>query len=806
MSLIRRLRDTSLDDLSECGGKAAHLGQALRLGCPVPDGVVLCTDLYRRFMQQGGLRGEIASILRAMQPTTIPHFQAVEWAVQSAFKVRRMPEEVRAAICRAWRPMGGLAVAVRSSATNQDSPQQSFVGQHATYLDIDSEDRVIEAVMGCWMSLFSAEALHYARRLGVDLLNSAMAVLIQRMIHPSASGALFTADPISGNPDVFVLEVQEGPDSEVHRLDPYGEQPGEPPAWTQLRRMGILLDERLLGYQIIEWAISEGKVYLLRVRPATSVPPYLPVAVRETDDGRGALKLTRDPACSPRALRPYSSYHRSRSQAMNAAYFQSPNRLYASYSGRDEFFLRGYLYTRWRRMALAPGHQASLLRRLLVTPQRLLSARKLDQQFRALWQEKRPRLDQLNQVDISTLSNRELSSHLQEVMALDEAFMEQRGHLGDSHAVIPDMLLRLHRRWLGDDRDCKALLEMVEDQMTRRDEALYRLARADHAGDGERESAFRAFFRRYRHLFLCGDPLTEELDICAIEGDESAAREALRACTQLGVQPAYEHKELAEAQRDETERRVLAQLGRTRRAVYRYLLELARRYAPLRVDRDEPVLLCTLLEHDAVREVGRRLQAAGLASAPDDACAPSLRGACLLGCREIIEWLEGDAGDQRIARLVPERKAQARRWWRYAPPDVLGGDDQTKTVELVFRVTGKDTFRGRAVSPGLAEGRARVVNTLGQATDVLPGEVLVCREPLFELSPLFSIVSAVLAEEGGLLSHAATLVREYRVPAIFGLERATATIHTGDEVQVDANRGIVAVRRPEPRWNQQGVS
>ena len=797
MSLVRRLQDTSLDDLRECGGKAARLGQALRLGCPVPDGVVLSTDLYRRFMQQGGLHGEIASILRTMQPTSIPHFQAVEWAIQSAFKVRRMPEEVRAAICKGWQLMGGLAVGVRSSATNEDNPQQSFVGQHATYLDIDSKDRVIEAVMGCWMSLFSAEALHYAHRFGVDLLKSAMAVLIQRMIRPSAHGALFTVDPISGNPDVFVLEVQEGPDSGVHRLDPYRGQSGEPPAWTQLRRLGLLLDESLLGYQTIEWAISDSRVYLLRVRPATSVPPYLPVAVRETDDGRGALRLTRDPACSPRALRPYSWYHRSRSHSMNAAYYQSPHRLYASYSGRDQFFLRGYLYTRWRRMALAPGDQAFLLRRLLVTPQRLLAARKLDQQFRALWQEKRPRLDQLNQVDISTLSDRELSSHLQEIVALNEAFMEQRGHLGDSYAVIPDLLLRLHRRWLGDDQDCRALLEMVEDQMTRRDEALYRLAQSEHAGEGERESAFRAFFRRYRHLFLCGDPLTEELDICAIEEDESAAREALRDWRKRGVQPAYEHRELAAAQRDETEHRVLAQLGRIRRAVYRYLLELARRYAPLRVDRDEPVLLCTLLERDAVREVGRRLQAAGLASAPDDGC--------LLGGREIIDWLEGAAGDQRIARLVPERKAQARRWWRYAPPDVLGGKDQRTTVDIVFRVAGKDTLRGRAVSPGLAEGRARVVNTLGQATDVLPGEVLVCREPLFELSPLFSIVSAVLAEEGGLLSHAASLVREYGVPAIFGLERATDLIHNGDQVQVDANRGIVAVRRLELPWDEQAV-
>jgi len=794
MSLVCHLEDTSLDTLAKCGGKAARLGEAMRAGCPVPDGVVLSTDLYRRFMRQGGLQGEITSILTTMHPTEIPHFQAVEWAIQSAFKVRRMPKEVIAAIGRAWELMGGLPVGVRSSATNEDSPLHSFVGQHATYLDVDTEDALVQAVLGCWMSLYSAEALYYAYRFGVDLLNSAMAVLVQRMIQPSAQGALFTVDPITGNPDVFLLEVQQGPERGVHRLDPYERLSDEPEAWSDLRRMGLLLDELLLRYQTVEWAIADAQVQLLRVRPVTSVPPYLPVAIREADEGRGPLELIREPGCQPRAARPYSWYHRSRSRAMNAAYFRNPNRLYASYSGRDEFFLRGYLYVRWRRLALAADKKASPLRRALITPQRLLAARTLDRQFRVLWQEKRPRLDQLNQMDISTLTDRELASHLREVMALNGAFMEQCGHLGDSPTVVPDILLRLHARWLGDDGDCQALLAMAEDQTSRRDQALQRLAQTEHADEQEREQAFGAFFRRYRHLYLRGDPLAEGQDICVLQEEESAAREALRAEMDRADQAHQPQGEPGRATGQEIEDGVFARLDRVRGAIYGYALVLARRYAPLRVDASEPVLLCLLLERDAVREVGRRLQAAGPANSPQDAC--------LLGCREILDWLDGDSPDDQAARLISERRALARRWWRYAPPDLLGGQATTTTADVIFRVAGKSTLRGRAVSPGLVEGCAHVVNTLAQATNVLPGEVLVCREPLFELSPLFSTVSAVLAEKGGLLSHAATLAREYGVPAIFGLERATALIHTGDEVQVDANRGIVALRHAQPGWNE----
>ena len=93
----------------------------------------------------------------------------------------------------------------------------------------------------------------------------------------------------------------------------------------------------------------------------------------------------------------------------------------------------------------------------------------------------------------------------------------------------------------------------------------------------------------------------------------------------------------------------------------------------------------------------------------------------------------------------------------------------------------------------------RIVRTLGEATQVLPG-VLVCPEPLFELSPLFGMVSAVIAESGGLLDHAATLAREYDVPAVFGVDHATSRLHNGQEVAVDATDGVIVPIPAEPEW------
>jgi len=115
------------------------------------------------------------------------------------------------------------------------------------------------------------------------------------------------------------------------------------------------------------------------------------------------------------------------------------------------------------------------------------------------------------------------------------------------------------------------------------------------------------------------------------------------------------------------------------------------------------------------------------------------------------------------------------------------------------KATGK-RLQGLAISPGVGRGRARVVQGLSQLSSLLPGEVLVCDETLFEYSPLFSLVAAVVAETGSLLDHAGVLAREYGVPAVFGVEDATQEIRTGDPLVVDATRGLVTVVEGDADW------
>jgi len=796
MTLVISLQDVALENLADCGGKAAYLGEALRLGCPVPDGVVLSTEVYRRFMRHRGLHGEIASIFATMQPTAMSHFLAAEWAVQEAFKVRRIPNEVLDAIREAWRAMGGGPIVVRSSATNEGSARQSFVGQHWSCLDCASEEAAINSVMRCWMSLFDAKALSYAYHFGINLLNSSMAVLFQHKIEPTSRGALFTADPISGNPDTFVLEVTDGPRRGVHRMDPYQRQPGEPSAWTQLRYYGMLLDEHHLAYQAIEWATVNDKAYLLRVRPATRVPPYLPIAHGEVAKGEGAPKLVRPSGITPRALRPYSWYHRSRWPRLSAAYFRGAHRLFVPYSGRDEYYVRGYLYARWHQQN-SPAAEARLNKAAYtwLSLRRLRAAQDLDRDFAMLYKDQRRRLDEVNSMQLGKLSDEDLSRTLQEVMAISEAFYAQRGHLGEVDRSLMELLTRLHRSWVGDAADLRTLLETGQNHQVRFDLELCELARAPFQREEDREAAFGVLFHQYRHLFLRGAPVVEEQDICTLQEDEAAAQGIWQARKQNpGTGPCVDRAAMAREQ-DEAERRAMERLGPFRAPLFRHVLQLARRYAPLHVDRDEPVLLGWILERDIVREVGRRLKQDHLAWSTEDGA--------LLTYREIIDWLEHRMARDSLVHLLMERRELHRHWWRYSPPETIEEiATETPAAESPLgsgASPGKE-LPGLAVSPGVGQGRARLIYALGEMSNVLPGEVLILREPLFEFSPLFGIVSAVVSEMGGLLDHAAVLAREYGVPAVFGVAGAMTMIENGEQVRVDAVKGIVTRYRVESDW------
>ena len=170
-------RDTSL-----VGGKAANLGRLVRAGFPVPDGFVVTTRAYRLARSESP-DGKLADTL---------------------------PSGVAEEVCQAYRAMGCGRVAVRSSATAEDSAGASMAGQYETFLDVEGDAGLLDAVRRCWAGLDAARALAYLREHEIDAAGVAMAVVVQRLVPADVAGVLFTTNPHDGSHREMLVEAAPG--------------------------------------------------------------------------------------------------------------------------------------------------------------------------------------------------------------------------------------------------------------------------------------------------------------------------------------------------------------------------------------------------------------------------------------------------------------------------------------------------------------------------------------------------------------------------------------------------------------------
>jgi phosphohistidine swiveling domain-containing protein len=179
-----------------------------------------------------------------------------------------------------------------------------------------------------------------------------------------------------------------------------------------------------------------------------------------------------------------------------------------------------------------------------------------------------------------------------------------------------------------------------------------------------------------------------------------------------------------------------------------------------------------------------------------------------------LAWSSGDAGAPLGPGYWPEvvnrRKSIHEAQRRWPPPVALGGMPEAVTdpvTVMLFGVTPERvegwlastggpraaTLTGIAASPGVAEGRARLIADPKQLADIEDGEVLVAASTSPSWTPVFSRVSAVVVDIGGIMCHAAILAREYGLPTVVGTGSATKRIQTGDRIRVDGHTGVVTV-------------
>jgi phosphohistidine swiveling domain-containing protein len=320
-ALVRSLAGTGGGDRPTVGGKCASLGELIGAGLRVPPGFVVTTAAFQQAM--GALDPDRSIVREVAELGPDDHDTVVRVTAEVRERIRSapLPDELAAAIADWYRSLGeeagpGVPVAVRSSATAEDSAEASFAGLQDTYLWVSGADVVVDRVRACWASLYSVESVSYRLRRGLPEEAMAMGVVVQRMVDARCSGVMFTRSPTTGDRSVVAIEASWGlgsavvsglvtPDTYVvnkvtgellertvssklrqHRPDPAGHGVVDDEVPERLRDRPCLSDDevgallraaRLVEHhygssQDVEWAISrepDDRLFLLQSRPET---------------------------------------------------------------------------------------------------------------------------------------------------------------------------------------------------------------------------------------------------------------------------------------------------------------------------------------------------------------------------------------------------------------------------------------------------------------------------------------------------------------------------------------------------------
>lgn len=211
---IKPFKAIHIGDLAKVGGKNASLGEMYneltKQGVQVPNGFATTSDAFWEFLDKNQLRKHLEDVLAGLDTNTYTNLREIGKKARESILGGTLSEEFSHKIVEAYQNLdkgGPTTVAVRSSATAEDLPGASFAGQHDTFLNIQGEKALLEAVKKCFASLYTDRAIKYRNDKGFKHAEVALSVGVQRMVRADmgCSGVGFTLEPESGFENVILL-------------------------------------------------------------------------------------------------------------------------------------------------------------------------------------------------------------------------------------------------------------------------------------------------------------------------------------------------------------------------------------------------------------------------------------------------------------------------------------------------------------------------------------------------------------------------------------------------------------------------
>jgi pyruvate,water dikinase len=767
-------------NVTAVGSKGGTLAQLFQAGYPVPNGFVIAPEAFGEDELRPEMWTAVQTHLRQLQNGN-----------------------------------GPMNVAVRSSARNEDSVHASFAGEFESVLNVSNEADIYRAIHTVYQSGQTERVQAYSQAQGLNTHHQ-VAVVVQKMVRAEWAGVLFTADPVSGShaqmtgnfvrglgdklvsgevtPEMFTISRPKGIYDGPEEMKRYG---------RVLFKLAQRLENELNGPQDMEWAVADGRVYLLQARPITTMQPYNPATGEWNDSLRGDYLWTNANfgEAVPDVMTPMTW---SLLQIYERETFTLPlpgqhpflgnigGRAYVNISLAVTLFQAlGFKNERLHNhMREFFGYlpEDGRLARLPISDWAVWSAF-LRGAPSAMWQVRR---DRKRLVEFATaVPTRATSCHQQIATAqtttdlltiwaeLLPYFRQTCRMLKAGTGLFEDVVRPLRQKltkWT-DAETANTLLSGFSQggdplaslgpviglwrvQQGQMSEAEY-MQQYGHRGAHEFELAWPRPYEDADWLAQQQDNLAD-IDVPSLLARQEAQKVAAWARF-AGQQPGH-------AAKVEKELAHVAAVARNREAI-----------------RSETIRLVGVVRAFALR--------AGALTGLGD-------GIFFLQFEEMAAVLGGEqtaAATEAVAHIPIRKQAHERLSALPVYPGIIHGrfdpyawaKDPKGFQTPLGLAASADAITGFPGAVGVVEGVVRRLDTPEQGHLLQPGEILVTATTNIGWTPLFPKAGAVVTDVGAPLSHAAIVARELGIPAVVGTGNATARLQTGDWVRVNGGKGIV---------------
>lgn len=838
--LLEKLED---DNTAIAGGKAVNLCKIISKGFLVPSGFVVTTLAFLEFLRSTGILSFVEDsassdeIIRRLLDPAIP--QEVTDEIEYRLK----------SLCITG------PVAVRSSAVAEDLTDASFAGVYETVLGVNGIEEITQAIKTVWGSFFSERASAYRRKREERMVGEGIAVIIQRLVQASASGIMFTTNPLTANPDEVVIEAVQGlgesavsgkvqPDHIILKKSDCSikswKKSGDASCCSNAEIKALVETARKLESvmgvpQDVEWAIENGKVMLLQSRPITTLPPpNEPVYTRKMGDQywtdvispmsftcgvnwivEGAfVPLMKAIGLNDVAQLHFFRLHKSHlymntlmARHTITMFPKSAREHFASVMGSPhdkEYLLNSPHRPLKAWYCVIRGHlldeNSGMSNNLRLLKKWSVEVEDRTRNMMKLLQ-RRPTLDKLMKM-----------FHEVNRMGVRHFEIIRWGH-ASYNTTLTDLFRDLCLRF-ADDANCEIFYNIVShvdlNMTLETDQALWETALALAMNHNVKELILRSSPRESANELLNSDKYPDARHILQRFFFDFGHRSISRDITAphwndepeqvLSVIRGILSEKLPASPSDKAQKsriRMESAMKEAKRRILKkphgFLSWFLFKYIA-----DKTRLFIGYRENqrftlDRIIFSMRRIALEIGARLEELGVLRQAEDVFFLERNELENLVKEQLAEPGLNERINARREEHRKNKEILPPSYIKGEFEFDTCEDETATNEEGVLCGLNASPGVFEGTARVLTDIRQAHELKNGEILVTESTDPAWSAAFMKAGGLVLETGGVLSHGAILAREFGVPAVTHVKNATKLMKTGQRIRVDGTRGKVTV-------------